>query len=407
MKQLDLFAVALGIDSRGPWRVRSVGFEYDPRELVIDIEFCPGVKFACPKCGTLCPVYDSRQKSWRHLNFFQYKCRLRACVPRVHCAQHGVLQVEVPWARPDSGFTLLFEAMVLLLCREMSVERAAEMVGEQDTRVWRLLHDLVGQALAGKDMSSVRNLLIDETSARRGHRYVTTIVDADAGDLLYIGQGKDGKCLGQFLDQFKKQGGQPEQIQQIGIDMSKSYIQAIAHYLPHARIVFDRFHIIALANQAIDELRKTLHTTASHSELKEARWALLTNEENQTASQLAKQRKLRTLYPIMGRALGLKEQLQDALNGQTPELLHSWYQWARRSQIPSFKRLAQTIRRHWQGVLAASQSKLNNGLIEAINGKIQLAKRIARGFKNFLYLRTISHLRCSHLHFPLPNPLPT
>ncbi len=153
-------------------------------------------------------------------------------------------------------------------------------------------------------------------------------------------------------------------------------------------------------------VRKELHQTGAEG-MKQARWALLGNEATRSAEELQKRNQLRFLYPKLGRALGLKECLQDALKSHEPTQLVAWHQWARRSQIKPFVKLSRTVKTHWDGILAAIQTGITSGLIEAINGKIQLLKRMARGFKNFSYFQSIAYLRCSHLLFSLPYPIPT
>ncbi len=141
-----LFAVALGITP--PWEVVGVEFSQENKRLDIRIDFPRGAQFACPVCGASAPVHDTTEKTWRHLNFFQYEAYLTARVPRVKCPNTGcgVKQIQVHWARPGSGFTLLFEALVMALVREMPVKIAAALLGEHDTRIWRVLDHYVHSA---------------------------------------------------------------------------------------------------------------------------------------------------------------------------------------------------------------------------------------------------------------------
>ncbi len=161
----ELFTMALGASDR--WRVSQSRFEGEPRKLELQLEAVSGLQWACPECAAASPVHDTVEKRWRHLNFFQYECELKARVPRCRCAEHGVRQVSVPWARPGSGFTLLFEALSMLLCQQMPVADAAALLGEQDTRLWRMLCALVEAAQVRRDWSGVRRVLVDEPSGAR------------------------------------------------------------------------------------------------------------------------------------------------------------------------------------------------------------------------------------------------
>ena len=167
MRDLELFSRALGLQE--PWRVVETSFDAGQRRLDLRLDFEPGARFACPVCERSgCAVHDTSEKSWRHLDFFQHQAYLTARVPRVRCPEHGVRQVELAWAREGSGFTLLFEALLMALVAEMPVRAVAELVGEQDTRVWRVVHHYFAAARAREDLSEVVRVGIDERSFRRG-----------------------------------------------------------------------------------------------------------------------------------------------------------------------------------------------------------------------------------------------
>jgi transposase len=167
--------------------------------LEIVLDFVRGSQFHCPKCGQLCAVHDTTQKRWRHLNFFEYRCELVASVPRVSCAQHGVHLIgQLPWASTSSGFTLLFEAFVMVLAEQMSVAAIARLVQEEDTRLWLLIARLVEAAHATADWSQVSAIAIDETSSRRGRCYVTVFLDAKTHRLLFVTEGRTSLAVERF-----------------------------------------------------------------------------------------------------------------------------------------------------------------------------------------------------------------
>ncbi|WP_166434336.1 helix-turn-helix domain-containing protein, partial [Vibrio viridaestus] len=132
------------------------------------------------------PVHDTVKKTWRHLDFFQHQAFLHARTPRIRCTKCGVRLVDVPWARPGSGFTLLFEALAMTLILHMPVAAAARMLGEHDTTLWRVVHHYVDEALADLDLSALTRVCIDETAAKRGHNYITLFVDIDARKVVHI-----------------------------------------------------------------------------------------------------------------------------------------------------------------------------------------------------------------------------
>lgn len=398
MEANELFEMALGLE--GLWKVSESRFEGEPKKLQLRLEPASGLRWKCPECERYGPVHDLVEKRWRHLNFFQYESELIARVPRCRCEEHGVRQVEVPWARPGRGFTLMFEALVMLLCQQMPVADAAELLGEEDTRLWRVVCAHVEQAQAERDWSKVRRILVDETSARRGHRYVTNFVDAETRELLLLVEGRKAETVGSFVEELIVHGGAPENIEWIGMDMSGTYGAGAAKYLPGARIAFDHFHIMALAGSALDEVRRSLQQT--HQGLKGSRWSLLGNEWTRSQAQQAQRRELCAQYPKLGRAMGLREALQDQLSLRDPEGLRWWCGWATRSKLEPFRKLARTLKRHWDGIVGYFQSGITSAAIEAINGTIQLAKRMARGFRNFAFFRAIAYLKSASLSFRLP-----
>lgn len=184
MIETDLFQMALGLAS--PWIVENLEFSDEKSRLDITLNFPKGSKFACPVCGKLCGCHDTEQRKWRHLNFFQHVTYLHARVPRVNCSEHGVKTVEIPWARPGAGFTLLFEAMVMTYALNgMTTKAIGRQVGEHDTLIWRILHHYVSKALEKVDMSEVRIVGLDETARAKWHKYVTIFMDLE----------KSGFCL--------------------------------------------------------------------------------------------------------------------------------------------------------------------------------------------------------------------
>ena len=277
MKDTSLLQLALGVAP--PWRVADSRFDAAAQRLDIDLDFTPGAKFACPACGAAnCPPHDTAPSTWRHLNFFQHQAYLHARVPRVRCMDCGVRKVAVPWARPDSGFTLLFEAVLMELVRAMPVAAAARLVGEHDTRLWRVVHHYVDEAVARIDASTVTRLAIDETAAARGHNYVSLFVDPDLARVLFVAEGKDAATVGAFVKNLKLQGGRPQQIRELCIDMSPAFIKGAADYLPAAQVTFDRFHAMKFVNRAVDQVRRA-EQRACHA-LKGSRYLWLSNPAN-------------------------------------------------------------------------------------------------------------------------------
>jgi transposase len=405
MDAKDLFTLALQLTPE--WKVTDCRLDQQARRLTLKLDFTAGSKFSAPGAEhqLLCPVHDTVEKTWRHLDFFQYQTELVARVPRVKTPEGTVVQVTVPWARPGSGFTLMFEAWAMLLCAEMPVQEAGRLLGEADTRLWRLVTHYVEAAQARRSWAKVRRIMIDETSARRGHRYVTSVLDADTRELLFMTEGREGEAVKAFAEELRAHGGVPEQIKLVAMDMSPAYRKGVRDYLPKARIVFDRFHLMIMAGKALDEVRKQLRHEGA--DLKGELWTIRGNSWTRSEEQLARRQQLCAQYPKLGRAMMLRETLQDVLVGEDPSALRWWVTRARRARLEPFRKLADSVMDHWDGIVAFLETRVTNGVIEAVNGLLQLAKRMARGFRSFRNFRIMALLKAGRLQLQLPSLSPT
>ena len=284
MRDTSLLQMALGMAP--PWAVTGSDFDAEARRLDIHIDFTPGSRFTCPSCGTAnCPTHDTEQMTWRHLNFFQHQAYLHARVPRVRCDRCGVKKISVPWARPDSGFTLLFEALLMALVSEMPVNAVARLVGEHDTRLWRVIHHYVERARARLDLSAVTRVAIDETAAKRGQNYITLFVDIDQASTVFAVEGKDAETVAAFADDLRSHGGEPNAVSQVCIDMSAAFIKGTADNLPNAAITFDKFHAVKIINDAVDKVRRA--ERKQHEQLAGTRHIWLSNPANLSKRQRA------------------------------------------------------------------------------------------------------------------------
>ena len=404
MRDTDLLQLALGL--MPPWLVDAATFDAGKKRLDIEIDFAKGGRFPCPDCAKPgCPVHDTVAKTWRHLDFFQHQAFLNARVPRIDCADCGVRLVPVPWARPGSGFTLLFEAMAMTLVTAMPVRAAARIVREHDTRLWRVVIHYVEAALARADFSDVMRIAVDETAAKRGHDYITLFVDIDARRVLFIADGKDANTVAAFADDLEAHGGDASHIKEVCIDMSAAFIKGVTDNLTEAEITFDKFHAVKLVNDAVDEVRRI--ESKSRPELKRSRYLWLKNERNLSAEQRGTLGALNRMHLKTARAyqlrLAFQEIYQQPTHGWGELFLERWYSWAIRSRLEPMKQAARTVMRHRDGILRWFDSKIANGLIEGINSLVQAAKAKARGYRSTRNLKAITYLIAGKLDLRLPT----
>ena len=406
MDTSNLFTAALNLEK--PWEVSKVEFipcedNPDTMELHIWLSYPKGSKFPCPidDCGTLYPEHDHEDRTWRHLNFFQYKTFIHAPLPRVKCKEHGAKTIEVSWARKGSGFTLLFEGWVVELAKHLPVDVIARMVGEHDTRLWRFINHYTDEARKHADHSEVSKLGMDETSIK-GHNYITVIVDLDERRVLYVTEGKDHTTVDRFVEDFKAHGGDPESIEIVTCDMSLGFRKGIEENFENSETIIDKFHVVKHANEAVDKVRKA--EVKNNALLKKTKYLWLSNDDNLSVEQQAKKASLMKKHLKTARAYSMRVELQDIYEtcytrAEAEERLKKLCSWMMHSRLPQMKKLCRTIRDHWSEILNYFDNQYTNAILEGMNSVIQNIKRRARGFRNVEYYKTMIYLVCGKLDY--------
>lgn len=412
----QLFESALGIQT--PWAVRSVEFDEPARRLTVHVDFEAGTRFAVSGHPGEHPVHDTVVKTYRHLNFFQHECHLRVRVPRVRLPHGAVRQIDPDFAGRLNGFTLLFEALILMLAQQMPFRAVGRIVGESEYRVLAVCRRYVHIAGGLADYSDVSSVAIDETSRARGHQYVTIAADADERRVVFVGEGRRAAVVAELAEHLDWHGCPPGQIRQVSIDMSAAYIKGVGEHLPNAQITFDKFHVIAHASAAVDKTRRVeQRADPEHgAKLKGMRWTLLKDVFSLKPEAGAALHALITAprLTMTARAWAYKERLRLAMEHKQVNvlrrLLQHWCTCVMRSKIEPMKDVAALIRTHLEGIVAWAQTRQTNGFLEAINGLFQAAKRRARGYGTFDTIKTVIFLIAGKLDFKAINPhagLPT
>ena len=400
-----VFEAALGIAA--PWSVGGVDFDEATKVLTVRIDFTAGTRFAISGYEGAHPVHDTVSKTYRHLNFFQHECHLQVRTPRVKLPNGSVRLVEPDFAGRLSGFTLLFEALILMLAQQMPFAAVARIVGESAHRVLAVCERYVSIALGLADFSEVTTLAIDETSRARGHDYVTLAADAQARRVLFVTEGRGAKTIKALATDLEDHGCPPGQITSVSIDMSPAFIKGVIEHLPNARITFDKFHVIAHANEAVNKMRRIEQRT--DKSLKGMRWSLLKDRSRlkpEAAADLdaliARMTTVRT-----ARAWVYKEHLREILERKqinvVRDMLLHWCTCVMRSKVEPMKEVAAMVRSHLEGIVAWAQTRQTNGFLEAINGLFQAAKRRARGFGRLSTIKVVIFLIAGKLDFHAIN----
>jgi transposase len=416
MKLEMLFHQLLGLGRE--WEVTGLAVREADGVVEIGIRETPQVwaTLRCEADGAALSGYDhGAERRWRHLNIFQYRCEIVCALPRGRCPTCGkVSTVKAPWEGLTKGFTLAFEAMCLLLLRDLPVNALARFVGETDTRLWRMLQRHVDKARAQKDMSQVEHVCCDEVAVRKGHQYATVFADSQRRDVLLVTPHKDELTWYHFREELKVHGGDLAKAKTATMDMSAAYQSGARNFAPQATVVFDHFHVIKLANDALDEVRR-LETRASAEAaagLKHTRFLWLSNQADLSDDAKAKVEGLERSFVATAKAYRIKLALQDIYRLTDPVRAHrrleAWLRWVPRlvrqdPLLQPVRRLCKSIAKHLAGILAYFEHRLTNGYMEGLMSVFSATKRKARGYRSLRNLAAMLYLVGSHLNLPSQN----
>ena len=371
----------------------------------------------CSGCGKVCPGYDhSRvQVRWVHLGLGAIRLILEYTPRRVECPDCGVRVELVPWARPGSRFTTDFEEMTAYLAQITNKTEVARMMGISWRTVGNIVARVVAEKLDPKRLDGLKSIGVDEFSYRKRHRYITVVVDHETRRIVWAAEGKSSETLNTFFDELGQE--RAKQIETVTIDMSAAFIKSIQAKAPGARIVYDLFHVLKLASEAVDEVRRAkvrqlneLDDPEEAAAVKKSRYALLKNPWDLSAKEWDKLAAIQKHNAPLYRAYLLKESLaavfeETSLDDAQREL-DRWLAWASRSKLKSFVKAARTVRKYKDGILAYVETKLTNGRTEGFNNKLRMVARRAFGFHSAGALIGMLFLCCGGVAMnpPLPGP---
>ena len=411
-----LFHELLGLGQN--WEVVESRFEKDRSTLVLEIRETSALwnQQRCPKDGGRVTCYDHVEMlTWRHLNVFQHACEIQCPLPRGKCGQCGhVYRVRPPWEGLSCHFTKEFEAFALVLMKEMPMSRVAEVVGESDTRLWRMLFFHVNAAYAEADFSNVYCVGVDEMSIRKGHNYVSVFADLVSKRVLFAAEGKDQETWKLFVEALEKHNGHRHAITQASMDMSRSYQSGVKECCRNAEIVFDKFHVIKQANEAVDKVRQAevrLGGQGVWESLFKSQWIWRKNPENLTEKEKARMDKIQDKNLCTAKAYQMRLILQDIYKmeeaSKAKRRFQVWCRWVRwvarfhkNGVYASMVKIADMIESHLEGILAHWKCRLTNAFMEGLNSVFSAVKRKARGYRSTTYLITMLYLVAGKLRLP-------
>lgn len=388
MRDKDLYAQILGVQL--PWQVKDVELKLTEGKVEVFVAADAKATLNCPHCSTPSPRYDKRKRRWRHLDTCQYQTVLVADVPRVKCAEHGVTQIKVPWAEEGSGFTALFEALVIDWLKETSISAASRQMHLGWDAIAGIMARAVKRGLLRRDTFRVYpSLGVDEIAFRKRHNYVTVISDPDTGHVIHLCDDRKKVSLSAFYAQLSDE--QRSGINTISMDMWPAFTNATLEAIPDAvnKIAFDRFHVTQHLGNAVDKVRR-----AEHRKLKQQGNPILTGTKydwlsapkNLPGKRKGPFRELCNSTLKTARAWAWKESASCLWHYRSrtwaTKAWERWYRGAIRSRLDPLKAVARMIKKHLWGIVNAIVTNTSNAGAESINSKIKMVKVRSRGFRN-------------------------
>ena len=387
MQDRELYQTILGLSA--PWIVERV--ELKEREAEVEVCVAPedGTTWSCPECGAPAPGYDLVERRWRHLDTCQFRTVLRARVPRINCATHGVKTVRIPWAGAGSRFTLLFERLAIAWLKEATPAAVARRLGLSWDEARGIQERAVRRGLARRQRKPVARLGIDEKSFLKRHQYVSIIVDLDQPRVLEVLPDRKAESLVPYfagLSDVERAG-----IEAIVMDMWEPYRKTVRETVPDAdaKIVFDKFHILQHVNAAVDMVRKQEHRALKargDTRLTRTKYQWLRNPASFTREGWRAFTALRSSTLKTARAWAMKEILprlwEYTYVGAARRFFKRWYWWATHSRLEPMIKVARMLKTHLENILTYLQHRVTNAITEGLNAKIQWIKYASRGYRD-------------------------
>jgi len=384
MRDVEFQQQVLGIQA--PWRV--VGVDVDRGEKVVETRVVHDGPTTCPICAKACSIHDHRERRWRHLDLYEFKAYIVARVPRVSCSEHGVHQLNLPWAEDKSSFTALFERLAISLLGETTILGVARTLKLSWSEVDTIMRRAVARGLQRRSHRTLRRIGIDEKSVKKRHVYFTIVSDLESGDVIWTGRGRKRETLDAFWAGLSLE--ERTQIEGVAMDMHDPYIRSTMTHVPGAenKIVFDKFHISMYLTRAVDLTRRIMMREGGRetSGLKGTRHLWLFAGHNLDEERREQLEGLRKRYFRLGIAWSNKEHFTEFWRSSTREAAQQFFDDWFKSVCETFNQpmvdAAHTLRRHLANILTYVTMPITNAASESINSRIQLLKFRSRGFRN-------------------------
>ena len=393
----------------GPWYIIGAEFNEEEPAIHIHVGVDKTAALCCPVCGapTKRYGYEPKERIWRHADCLFYPCYVHCKRPRVLCDKCGTVQVNAPFERKNSRFTLLFEGYAMLLLQDVPRARASRLLRCDEKSLAAILTYWVHDAVNRMDLSDTCSIAMDETSFRRGHKYVTVAIDEVRCRVFDVEPGRDKTAVKNVGKKLERNGGNTKSVNSVTSDMSASYLSVVREVFPNAKQTIDKFHVKQVLLKALDTVRKDEQKESGRKkELFLCRKLFMVPQGRMTDKQRTMVAELSKQYKKTGRAFRIVQSLDDFYAStsmvEAQERLDKLCSWMRRCRLKPMKDAALTLRNHSKEILNYFHTRLTNAICEGINAMIQAAKRKARGFHTFEGYAAMIYLVAGKLKLDIP-----
>ena len=392
-----------------PWYIIGAEFNEEEPAIHIHVGVDKTAALCCPVCGapTKRYGYEPKERVWRHADCLFYPCYVHCKRPRVLCDKCGTVQVNAPFERKNSRFTLLFEGYAMLLLQDVPRARASRLLRCDEKSLAAILTYWVHDAVNRMDLSDTCSIAMDETSFRRGHKYVTVAINEVRRRVFDVEPGRDKTAVKNVGKKLERNGGNTKSVNSVTSDMSASYLSAVREVFPNAKQTIDKFHVKQVLLKALDTVRKDEQKESGRKkELFLCRKLFMVPQGRMTDKQRTMVAELSKQYKKTGRAFRIVKSLDDFYAStfmvEAQERLDKLCSWMRRCRLKPMKDAVLTLRNHSKEILNYFHTRLTNAICEGINAMIQAAKRKARGFHTFEGYAAMIYLVAGKLKLDTP-----
>lgn len=397
--QKEIFLKALGLSE--PWYIKEIKLDQEKNEFEVFIDFRKGATFYDLETEKEYKAFATVEKKWKHLFMWQYVTYIHARVPKIKNDNGSVRMIEFPLSRKGSTFTSLCEAFILEMAKQMPIYKIGEMLKENDGKIVRVINYYVEKSQEKANYSKVKKIALDETSRKKGHNYFSVLGNLDTGRVLEITEGKKAETVEELAKSFESHHGKRENIEEVTMDFSPSFTAGVIKSFPNASIIYDRFHLIQMANNALDKIRRS--EAKANKILKKSRYLWLKKPKNLSEEKKQRLELLKMENKVLSEAYQMKENLTLFYEKNTIEeaeiYLKDWCDWVKNSTIFHMQSVAKTIKRHRKGIMNYFKSQSTNGIAESLNSVIQSVKRRGRGYRNTSNFKALIFLKLAD--FPI------